>query len=76
MRIAFTLDCCDRETISWIATTGAIDSGDVRDLMIDSVERRYGLVDRLPSAIEWLSDNGLPYIARETRLLAREIGLA
>jgi putative transposase len=75
VRIAFTLDCCDREAISWVATTGAIDSGDVRDLMIDSVERRYGPVDRLPSAIEWLSDNGSPYIARETRLLAREVGL-
>jgi putative transposase len=75
VRIAFTLDCCDREAISWIATTGAIDSGDVRDLMIDSMERRYGPVDRLPSAIEWLSDNGSPYIARETRALAREIGL-
>ena len=75
VRIAFTLDCCDREAISWIATTGAIDSGDVRDLMIDSMERRCGPVDRLACAIEWLSDNGSPYIARETRLLAREIGL-
>ena len=75
VRIAFTLDCCDREAISWIATNGAIDSGDIRDLMLDSMERRYGPVDRLPSAIEWLSDNGSPYIARETRALAREIGL-
>ena len=75
VRIAFTLDCCDREAISWIATNGAIDSGDVRDLMLDSMERRYGPVDRLPSAIEWLSDNGSPYVARETRALAREIGL-
>src|SRR5215472_4832670 len=24
VRIAFTLDCCDREAISWVATTGAI----------------------------------------------------
>ena len=75
VRIAFTLDCCDREVISWIATTGAIDSGDVRDLMIDSMERRCGPVARLACAIEWLSDNGSPYVARETRALAREIGL-
>jgi putative transposase len=34
VRIAFTLDCCDREAISWVATTGGIDSGDIRDLMI------------------------------------------
>src|SRR5215469_5248375 len=42
--------------------------------MIDSVERRFGLVNRLPMPIEWLSDNGSPYTARETRALAREIG--
>ena len=75
VRIAFTLDCCDREAIAWVATTGGIDSGDIRDLMIDSVERRFGLVNRLPVPIEWLSDNGSPYTARETRRLARDIGL-
>jgi putative transposase len=37
VRIAFTLDCCDREAISWVATTGGIDSSDIRDLMIESV---------------------------------------
>jgi len=75
VRIAFTLDCCDREAISWVATTGSIDSSDVRDLMIESVERRFGLIDRLPAPIEWLSDNGSPYTARETRSLARDLGL-
>jgi putative transposase len=34
MRIAFTLDCCDREAISWVATTGGINSFDIHDLMI------------------------------------------
>jgi putative transposase len=67
VRIAFTLDCCDREAISWVATTGGIDRRDIRDLMIESVERRFGLVNRLPVPIEWLSDNGSPYTAGETR---------
>jgi transposase InsO family protein/transposase-like protein len=75
VRIAFTLDCCDREVISWVATTGGISSGDIRDLMIESIERRFGLVGQLPVAIEWLSDNGSPYTAGETRALARDIGL-
>jgi putative transposase len=75
VRIAFTLDCCDREAISWVATTGGIDSSDIRDLMIDSVERRFGLIDKLPKPIEWLSDNGSPYTAGDTRTLARYIGL-
>jgi putative transposase len=75
VRIAFTLDCCDREAISWVATTGGINSGDIRDLMLQSVERRFGLVDRLPAPIEWLSDNGSPYTAHKTRTFAGEIGL-
>jgi hypothetical protein len=33
-------------------------SSDIRDLMIESVGRRFGLVDKLPKPIEWLSDNG------------------
>src|SRR6516165_9023203 len=74
-RIALTLDCCDREAISWVATTGGINSSDIRDLMVESVERRFGLVDKLPKPIEWLSDNGSPYTAGETRALARAIGL-
>lgn len=75
VRIAFTLDCCDREAISWIATTGGITGGDIRDLMVESVERRFGPLNRLPVPIEWLSDNGSPYTAAETRALARLIGL-
>ena len=75
VRIAFTLDCCDREAISWVATTGGINGGDIRDLMLDSVERRFGLATRLPRPIEWLSDNGSPYTAHKTRAFAGEIGL-
>ena len=43
--------------------------------LVESVERRYGLVNRLPVAIEWLSVNGSPYTAEQTRAFAREIGL-
>jgi len=75
VRIAFALDYCDREAISWVATTGGINSSDIRDLMVESVERRFGLVNKLPKPIEWLSDNGSPYTAGETRALARDIGL-
>lgn len=74
VRIAFALDCCDREAMSWVATTGGIDGGMVRDLMVEAVEARFG--DAVPlQPIEWLTDNGSPYIARETRAFARDIGL-
>jgi transposase InsO family protein len=38
-------------------------------------KQRFGLVNRLPMAIEWLSDNSSPYTAHETRRFARGIGL-
>jgi transposase InsO family protein len=61
--------------MSFLATTDGITGGDVRDLMLAAVEHRFGLVNRLPVTIEWLSDNGSCYIAGETRGFAREIGL-
>jgi putative transposase len=76
VRVAFALDCCDREAMAWIATTQGIKGEDVRDLMVASVESRFGPINRLPRTIEWLSDNGPGYIARETRAFAHEIGLA
>jgi len=75
VRVAFALDCCDREAIAHIATTEGIKGEDVRDLIVTAVESRFGQVNRLPGTIEWLSDNGSGYIAHETRAMARDIGL-
>ena len=75
VRIAFALDCCDREAMSFVATTGGIGGDEVRDLMVAAVEHRFGRTDRLPDTIEWLSDNGSGYIAHETRSFARNLGL-
>jgi putative transposase len=75
VRVAFALDCCDREAMSFVGTTAGISGDDVRDLMVAAVEQRFGRVNRLPKPIEWLSDNGSPYVARDTRTFARDIGL-
>ena len=75
VRIAFALDCCDREAMSFLATTSGIRGEDVRDLMVAAVEHRFGRVNRLPLTIEWLSDNGSCYVAGDTRSFARDIGL-
>jgi putative transposase len=75
VRIAFALDCCDREAMSFLATTSGIRGEDVRDLMVAAVEHRFGRVNRLPLTIEWLSDNGSCYVAADTRSFARDIGL-
>jgi putative transposase len=75
VRVAFALDCCDREAMSFLAPTGGISGDDVRDLMAAAVEHRFGRVNRLPVTIEWLSDNGSCYVANDTRSFARDIGL-
>lgn len=75
VRVAFALDCCDREAMSFVATTSGITGEDVRDLMVAAVEHRFGPVNRLPVEIEWLTDNGSCYLARETRRFARDVGL-
>ncbi len=46
----------------------------VRDLIIESVEQRFGAIARLPHAVEWLHDNGSCYTARETTSFARDMG--
>jgi putative transposase len=75
VRVAFALDCCDREALAHVATTQGIKGGDVRDLMVTAIEHRFGPVNRLAGTIEWLTDNGSGYIAAETRAFARDIGL-
>src|SRR2546429_837523 len=68
VRVAFALDCCDREAMSFLATTGGIAGEDVRDLMVAAVEYRFGQVNRLPVTIEW----GSCYVAGDTRSFARD----
>jgi len=74
VRVAFTLDTCDREVMSWNATTGGISGEMIRDLMLESVERRFN-DQQTPHPVEWLSDNGNCYRAHETVSFAQSIGL-
>ena len=75
VRVAFALERCDREAMSFVTTTGGVTGEDVRDLMVTAVEHRFGRVNRLPSPVEWLTDNGSCYVARETRCFTGDIGL-
>jgi len=73
VRVAFALDTCDREVMAWCAGTGGITGEMIRDLMVESIERRFG--DRaLPHPIQWLSDNGSCYRAHETTDFAIGLG--
>lgn len=75
VRVAFALDCCDREAMGYVATTAGISASDIRDLMVLSVEHRFGQVNVLAEPIEWLTDNGSCYTAHDTRRFARDTGL-
>jgi putative transposase len=46
----------------------------VRDLMVEAVERRFKAT-KTPHPLEWLSDNGSAYIARDTARTAAALGL-
>ena len=75
IRVAFSLDCCDREIMSYVATTGGICGEMVKDLIAEAIEARFGSVDRVPEKVQWLSDNGPAYICRDTQNFARMMGL-
>jgi transposase InsO family protein len=75
VRIAFAMDCADREIMSYVATTRGITSEMVKDLVAFSIEYRFGTVDHIPHTIEWLTDNGSAYTAHETVRFLRLMGL-
>jgi transposase InsO family protein len=75
IRIAFIIDAHDREIIAWHAVVGSGISGSmVRDMMLEAVESRFGAL-QAPAPIEWLTDNGSAYTARQTRDFATALNL-
>jgi putative transposase len=75
VRLAFIVDAHDREIIAWHAVAGAgINGSMVRDMMLEAVETRFAAL-RAPYALEWLTDNGSAYTAKETRDFAMALNL-
>ncbi|GJE15216.1 hypothetical protein FOHLNKBM_6294 [Methylobacterium longum] len=74
VRVLFAIDACDREIMAWSATTTGVSAAMVCDLMIACCERRFGAT-KTPHPVEWLSDNGSAYIAKETAQTAAPLGL-
>lgn len=72
--VIFALDTCDREIISYIVKSEPLLASDVQSLMINSVEKRFSEV-KTERTIQWLSDRGSIYRAKEVQSLARELGL-
>lgn len=74
VRVAFALDCHDREVIAWVATTAGICGEMIRDMMVECVEKRFGAF-RAPYRVQWLSDNGSIFAAHKTVEIALALNL-
>lgn len=75
VHVAFSLDTCDREAIRYIASTVGVDGQMIRDLMCESIEARFGATPRAPNRVQWLTDNGPCYVAKDTVDFARSLNL-
>ncbi len=47
----------------------------MQDLVITAIENRFGRINLLSEPIEWLTDNGSCFIAKDTASLLRDIGM-
>jgi putative transposase len=74
VRVAFALDCHDREVIGWVATTAGISGEMIRDLMVACGETRFA-APRAPHSVQWLADNGSVYAAAKTIDMALALNL-
>lgn len=63
LRVIFALDCCDREILNYLSTTGVITANMVKDIMALAIEDRFGLVDRVPHT---------PTMVRPIQLMTRQ----
>jgi transposase InsO family protein len=73
----FLKDCCDREIISWRAwSSRGLPGEPVRDMLVEGVEARFGGPKVAAGVeLEFLSDNGGAFRAKDTHSLVRELGI-
>lgn len=75
VQVAFSMDTCDREAMRHVASTKGIDGEMIRDLMAETILYRFNTSNKLPHSIQWLSDNGSCYTAKDTVKFGRSMGL-
>lgn len=72
--VVFAIDGCDRDAMGFAATTGGISASMVSDLMQECVEKCFG-TSRTRYRVEWLTNNGSCFTAKETVELVSWLGL-
>jgi len=75
IELAFVMDTCDREILSYVATTSHLSAEDVQDMLVMSLEKRFPNAVKVPFSIEWLTDNRGIFTSGDTKILAKQIGL-
>ena len=75
VRIAFALDCCDREAMSFVATTGWIGGDEVRDLMVRPSSTVLAASIACPTRSSGSATTAPAISLTETRSFARGLGL-
>ena len=73
--VIFAMDCHDREVMRWSASSIGVNGELVRDLVAEVFETRFAGHKQAPHRLEWLSDNGPQYTARESVDFIRSLGL-
>ncbi len=74
VHVIFVPVTCDREMMAFSATTGGYNVNMAQSVMLACVEKRFGNVKTL-QPVEWLSDNGSCYTARETITFTVALGI-
>jgi transposase InsO family protein len=75
VRVAFALDCHDREALGHVARARDLRGEDIRLLLDEALWSRFGeRTLTAPVEIQWLSDNGGPYTSTDTVLYAQTLG--
>jgi transposase InsO family protein len=69
-RIFLSWSSCALHAVAGAGVSGSM----VRGLMLEAVELRFAMI-QAPHAVEWLSDNGSPFTAKETLDCAAALGL-
>ena len=75
VRMAFALDCHDREVPGFVAMARPLNGADIRLLLDRALWGRFGEATlKAPITIQWLNDNEGIYTSLETTIYAEELG--
>ena len=72
--VSFILDCHDRQCIAYSGHYRPLVKRDVQEMIIQAINKRFN-TNKAPRQIQFLTDRGSVYRAKETVFLARYLGL-